>query len=75
MEVKKLGNLSEREEKYNVIQKVINGEYTKEKAIELLGLGIRQINRLIIKYIRKKVKMVLYTKLKEKRTKEKLLLS
>lgn len=46
-----MGNLSEREEeKYNVIQKIVNGEYTKEKAIELLGLGIRQINRLIIKY-------------------------
>lgn len=46
-----MGNLSKREEeKYNVIQKVVNGEYTKEKAIELLGLGIRQINRLIIKY-------------------------
>lgn len=46
-----MSNLSKREEeKYNVIQKVVNGEYTKEKAIELLGLGIRQINRLIIKY-------------------------
>ncbi len=44
-------SLSEKEEqKYNVIQKVVSGEYTKEKAIELLGIGIRQINRLIIKF-------------------------
>ncbi len=44
-------SLSEKEEeKYNVIQKVVSGEYTKEKAVELLGIGIRQINRLIIKF-------------------------
>lgn len=44
-------SLSEKEEeKYNVIQKVVSGEYSKENAVELLGIGIRQINRLIIKY-------------------------
>lgn len=51
LEVKNLISLSKKEEeKYNVIQKVVNGEYTKEQAIEALGIGIRQINRLIIKF-------------------------
>lgn len=46
-----MSTLSKKEEeKYNVIQKVINGEYTKQEAIEELGIGIRQINRLIIKF-------------------------
>lgn len=38
------------EEKFNVIQKVVSGEYTKQEAVEELGIGIRQINRLIIKF-------------------------
>lgn len=38
------------EEKYNVIQKVVDGEYTKQEAIEELGICIRQINRLIKKF-------------------------
>lgn len=45
-----MGILSKKEEeKFNVIQKVVNGEYTKQEAVEELGIGIRQINRLIIK--------------------------
>lgn len=45
-----MSTLSKKEEeKYNVIQKVVSGEYTKQEAIEELGIGNRQINRLIIK--------------------------
>ena len=46
-----MSTLSKKEEeKYNVIQKVVSREYTKQKAVEELGIGIRQINRLIIKF-------------------------
>lgn len=46
-----MSTLSKKEEeKYNVIQKVVIGEYTKQEAVEELGIGIRQINRLIIKF-------------------------
>lgn len=44
------GLSKKEEEKYNVIQKVVSGKYTKEEAIESLGISIRQINRLIIKF-------------------------
>ena len=37
-------------EKLNVIKKVLIGEYTKKEASSSLGLTIRQINRLLIKY-------------------------
>ena len=46
-----MSTLSKKEEeKYNIIQKVVSGEYTKQEAVEELGIGIRQINRLIIKF-------------------------
>lgn len=43
--------LNEKEKlKLDVIKQVFIGEYTKEQAIEKLNLGIRQINRLLVKY-------------------------
>lgn len=44
-------DLNEQEmEKLNVIKKVLIGEYTKKEASSSLGLTIRQINRLLIKF-------------------------
>lgn len=46
-----MADLNEQEiEKINVIKKVYIGEYTKKEASKALGLTIRQINRLLIKY-------------------------
>ena len=44
-------NMTEKEmKKLNTIKKIIGGECTKKEAVETLGITIRQINRLIIKY-------------------------
>lgn len=44
-------NLTEKEtEKLNTIKNVISGDYTKKEASESLGISIRQIDRLIIKF-------------------------
>ena len=46
-----MSELTEKEmEKLNTIKKVIGGECTKKEASESLGISIRQINRLIIKF-------------------------
>ena len=46
-----MADLTEREkEKLNIIKKVTIGEFTKQEASESLGLTIRQINRLLIKF-------------------------
>jgi len=46
-----MANLKENEQKkLDAIKKVIIGEYTKQEACDDVGLTIRQINRLIIKY-------------------------
>ena len=46
-----MADLNEQEiEKLNVIKKVLIGEYTKKEASTSLGLTIRQINRLLIKF-------------------------
>lgn len=44
-------DMTEKEmKKLNTIKKIIGGECTKKEAVETLGITIRQINRLIIKY-------------------------
>lgn len=44
-------NLTEKEtEKLNTIKSVVSGKCTKKEASESLGISIRQINRLIIKF-------------------------
>lgn len=44
-------NMTEKEmKKLNTIKKIIGGECTKKESAETLGITIRQINRLIIKY-------------------------
>ena len=46
-----MADLKEREiEKLNVIKKVFIGECTKKEASDSLGLTVRQINRLLIKF-------------------------
>ena len=46
-----MADLNDKEkEKLEVIKKVFIGEYTKKEASDELGLTIRQINRLIIKF-------------------------
>lgn len=46
-----MADLKEREiEKLNVIKKVLIGEFTKKEASDSLGLTVRQINRLLIKF-------------------------
>lgn len=46
-----MADLTEREkEKLNIIKKVTIGEFTKQEASKSLGLTIRQINRLLIKF-------------------------
>lgn len=46
-----MADLNEQEmEKLDVIKKVFIGEYTKKEASNSLGLSIRQINRLLIKF-------------------------
>lgn len=46
-----MADLKDREiEKLNIIKKVFIGEYTKKEASSSLGLTIRQINRLLIKF-------------------------
>lgn len=46
-----MANLNEKEiEKLNVIKSVLIGECTKQEASNSLGLTIRQINRLLIKF-------------------------
>lgn len=44
-------NLTEKEtEKLNAIKNVISGDFTKKEASESLGISVRQIDRLIIKF-------------------------
>lgn len=46
-------NMTEKEmKKLNTIKKIIVGECTKKEAVESLGITIRQIDRLILKYQR-----------------------
>lgn len=46
-----MNNLTEKEKlKLNEIKKIIVGEYTKKEASKNLGITIRQIDRLILKY-------------------------
>ena len=46
-----MADLKEQEiEKLNVIKKVLIGECTKKEASDSLGLTVRQINRLLIKF-------------------------
>lgn len=46
-----MADLNEQEmKKLDVIKKVFIGEYTKKEASNSLGLSIRQINRLLIKF-------------------------
>lgn len=43
--------MTEKEmKKLNTIKKILGGECTKKEAVESLGITIRQINRLILKY-------------------------
>lgn len=43
--------ITEKEmKKLNTIKKIIGGECTKKEAVEILGISIRQIDRLILKY-------------------------
>ena len=46
-----MAELNDKEKrKFDVIKKVFIGEITKEQAQKELNLGIRQINRLLIKF-------------------------
>lgn len=44
-------NMTEKEsKKLSTIKKIIGGECTKKEAVEILGITVRQIDRLILKY-------------------------
>ena len=58
--------MTEKEmKKLNTIKKILGGECTKKEAVESLGITIRQINRLILKY-KNEGKKKLYKDIHEK---------
>ena len=66
-------DLKEREiEKLNVIKKVFIGECTKKEASDSLGLTVRQINRLLIKFKEEGEKGDLFTKIEVKKVRIRL---
>ena len=69
-----MAELNDKEKrKFDVIKKVYIGEITKEQAQKELNLGIRQINRLLIK-LKMKVKLDLYIKTEENQAIKKFLM-
>ncbi|HJJ13508.1 MAG TPA: hypothetical protein OIM42_01290 [Clostridiaceae bacterium] len=69
-----MAELNDKEKrKFDVIKKVYIGEITKEQTQKELNLGIRQINRLLIK-LKMKVKLDLYIKTEENQAIKKFLM-